>query len=134
MIDLKEFNVARNMYPHMKENVILHASPSYGLILYGYPPKPLYISSDTLEILVNCNGMKTFDEILTSLINSNKRGDDFAICKAIIIIGRLINEGIIILNKKSKKYELQITGSSTVFYPTSMQIELTIKCAKQCLQ
>lgn len=128
----RELDLPRNMYPRLGENVSLHMSPSYGLILYGSPPKPLHVSKDTIEILTRCNGTQTFDYILASQISSDNRDNDLEICKAIVTLARLIREGIIILYKEPSKVEPEITGSSTVFHPTNMQIELTTACNLQC--
>lgn len=129
---MSDLSVPRNMYPHLKSDVSLHISPSYGLILCGNPPKPLHVSKDTVEILTGCNGTQTFDDILTNHVDSDNRGDNLKILEAIVTLARLIREGMIILDKQPSKVEPQVTGSRTIFYPTSIQIELTTACNLRC--
>lgn len=120
------------MYPRMGENISLHISPSNGYLLCGEPPKPLPVSKDTIEILTYCNGTQTFDNIFTRHIKSEKRGNDLEICESIIALAGLIRDGLVILSKEPSIVQLRITGSRTVYYPTSMQVELTTACNLRC--
>ena len=128
----RELHLPRNMYPQLGKNVSLHMSPSYALVLYGNPPKPLRVSNDTIDILACCNGMQTVGDILINHINANNRSNDVEISKAIVTLAGLIREKIVILDKKPKKVELRITGSRTIFYPTNLQVELTTTCNLRC--
>jgi uncharacterized Fe-S cluster-containing radical SAM superfamily protein len=128
----RELHLPRNRYPQLGKNVSLHMSPSYALVLYGNPPKPLRVSNDTIDILACCNGMQTVGDILINHINANNRSNDVEISKAIVTLAGLIREKIVILDKKPKKVELQIAGSRTIFYPTNLQVELTTACNLRC--
>lgn len=128
----KESSLPSNMYAQLGKDVSLHISPSYGLVLYGNPPKPLHVSSDTINILADCNGMQTVGEILTTYVNAENRGNDVDVSKAILTLTGLINEKIVILGENPKKIKVRTTGSHTIYYPTSMQIELTTRCNLNC--
>lgn len=128
----QDLSLPRNMYAYLRSDTSLHISPSYGLVLYGDPPKPLHVSRDTVEILACCNGTQTFGDILINHINANNRGGDVEILKATVTLAGLIREGVVILDKESKKVDSRITGSRTIFYPTSIQIELTTRCNLRC--
>ncbi|NOZ87286.1 MAG: radical SAM protein, partial [Deltaproteobacteria bacterium] len=128
----RESSLPSNMYPQLGKDVSLHISPGYGLVLYGQPPKPLHVSRDTVNILAGCNGMQTVGEILTDYVNAENRGNDVDVSEAILTLTGLINERIVVLGENPKKVKVRITGSHTIFYPTSIQVELTTNCNLSC--
>lgn len=128
----RECSLPSNMYPQLGKYVSLHISPGYGLVLHGQPPSPLYVSSDTINILAGCNGMQTVGEIITYYINAEGRGNDIDISEAILTLTDLITKRIVILDENPKKVKVRITGSHKIFYPMSMQVELTTNCNLSC--
>lgn len=120
-----------NMYPSLRDDVVLRLSPNNSVILVGKSNKMIKASQIVINILSKCDGTKNFDEIFSEYFDTKEK-DDYIICKSLIDVTNLIKEGLIILNAANTKFEIKTKGSLSIFYPMHIQIELTASCNLKC--
>ncbi|MBN2615025.1 MAG: radical SAM protein [Bacteroidales bacterium] len=123
----------RNLYPVLDPSVKLHCAPTLGFLSSDSRVVPSHVPSGIARILSRCDGTRTFGQILEEYIRGEHSGEtDTDRMETLVHLAWYIRDELITLNETATKVTPNTTGSFDLFYPTSLQVELTTKCNLNC--
>jgi radical SAM protein with 4Fe4S-binding SPASM domain len=132
MIDHNQtVSLPSEMYAHLRDDVLLKISPSYGIIQRNDGSERRTISRQTAEALTLLDGRQKISKIINQYIH-NSNCSDLEICKIMIQVAEFIMDGFIVLDNREIISKSRIEGDFTAFYPSSMHVELTKACNLNC--
>ncbi len=126
------YSNASRLFPSLSPNIKLNLYASSGIVLVDNPPKPIYLSNTTADLLSKCNGTNSFEEIISQFASENSISDGYDTYKSLLELIQFSEQGYITLNEKRLKKSQNENINKDTIYPLNIQVELTTLCNLKC--